>query len=181
MAAGSALISSAKPNTRGRLRPPHLPVADGDRRFTVRKLDRDNPHAARVYICDACGSENAFIRRSLPFDGQYVDTRATRGRSVADLEKAYWAGEVDATWHCTECHRRKDESLEDARIRLGLYDNIRIERTTTLWAPLCRSRQEMQHVRSIVIKDKKRQLNRKIEALLVEASNLAAELHACVD
>ena len=99
MAAGSALISSAKPNTRGRLRPPHLPVAAGDRRFTLKKLDRDDPHASRVYICDACGSKNAFIRRSMPFDGQYVDIRAIRGRSVADLEKAYWAGKVDATWH----------------------------------------------------------------------------------
>ena len=181
MAAGCALISSAKPNTDGCLQPPQLPVAAGDKRFALKKLNRDKPHASRVYICDACGSENAFIRRSMPFDGQYVDIRAIRGRSVADLEKAYWAGEVDATWHCTECHRRKDESLEDARIRLGLYDNIRIGRTTTLWAPLCRARHEMKHVRSIVIKDKKRQVHRTIEALLVEASNLLDELHNCVD
>ena len=181
MAAGCALISSAKPNTDGCLQPPQLPVAAGDKRFALKKLNRDKPHASRVYICDACGSRNEFIRKSLPFDGQYVDVQAIRGRSVANLEKAYWAGEVNATWHCTECHRRKNENLEDTRLRLGLYDNIRIGRTIARSAPLCRAQHEAKHVRCMVIKDKRRQGHEKIEALLVEASNLLDELHNCVD
>ena len=180
MAAGCALISSAKPNTDGCLQPPQLPVAAGDKRFALKKLNRDNPHASRVYICDACGSRNEFIRKSMPFDGQYVDVRAIRGRSVANLEKAYWAGEVNATWHCTECHRRKNENLEDTRIRLGLYDNIRIERTIERRTPLCRVRHEVNHKRRLEIRDKKRDVHRRIDALLSEASDLLDELENCV-
>ena len=109
-----------------------IPVEQGDKRFAPKKIDRDNPKASRVYICDACGSKNDYIRKSMPFDGQYVDVLAVRGRTVADLERAYWAGEVNATWWCTKCHQRFNEDIRDTRIRLGLYDTERLERTTAL-------------------------------------------------
>ena len=116
----------------------------------------------------------------MPFDGQYVDVRAIRGRSVANLEKAYWAGEVNATWHCTECHRREDENLEETRIRLGLYDISRIERTKERRTSWWRERYEGSHKRRLEIRDQKRDVDRRIDALLSEASDLLDELENCV-
>ena len=68
----------------------------------------------------------------MPFDGQYVDVLAVRGRTVADLERAYWAGEVNATWYCTRCHQRDDETIKETRVRIECFDTKRMERTTEL-------------------------------------------------
>ena len=118
-----------------RLQPAVIPVEQGDKRFAPKKIDRDDPSASRVYICDACGSRNPFKLKSMHFDGQYVDVLAVKGRSVAELERACWAGEVNATWHCTKCHQRHNENIEDTRIRIGVYDTDRMERTRAL---ICR-------------------------------------------
>ena len=48
---------------------------------------------------------------------------------MEELEIAYYAGEVNATWWCSACHQRDGESLEDCRVRLGVYDVDRMERT----------------------------------------------------
>ena len=87
---------------------------------------------SRVYVCDSCRAEKRWWKKSIQFDGQYVDVLAVRGRSVEDLERAYYAGEVDATWLCSKCHQRKGETLVDCRVRLGLYDTERMERTQRL-------------------------------------------------
>ena len=108
-----------------RLQPAKLPVEKGDTRFAKK-------HRSRVYICDACGSRNEYVRRSMPFDGQYVDTQAIRGRTPANLERAYRSGEVNATWFCTRCHQRDNEHIEDTRWRIGAYDTKRIQRTTEM-------------------------------------------------
>ena len=113
------------------LRPAKLPK--GDRRFARRKLDREGPDKSRVYVCDSCLSKKSWWKKSLQFDGQYVNVLAVRGRSVEELEEAYYAGEVDATWLCSRCHQRKTETLFDCRVRLGLYDTERMERTRRLF------------------------------------------------
>ena len=117
---GSSWRGSRRP-----LRPARLPVEKGDRRFAKDKR-------SRVHICDNCGSPNKYQRRAMPFDGQYLQLLSIRGRSVEALEQAYEDGEVDATWFCTRCHQRDDESYEETRRRIEVYEWERIFRTTKL-------------------------------------------------
>ena len=107
--------------------PPTLP--HGDRRFAGKKQDRVRPKESRVYVCDKCYEEKRYWKRSLPYDGQYLDVLGVRRRTAEELKAAYYAGEVNATWWCSQCHRRPGESLEICRVRLGLYDLDRMERT----------------------------------------------------
>ena len=108
------------------LRPQRLP--DGDARFAPKKQDKIHP---RVYVCDWCGSRHEFIKKTFQYDGQYVDFAGTRGYSPTQLSERYWAGK-NLTWYCTTCHQRPWEKLEDTRIRLGVYDDKRIERNRDL-------------------------------------------------
>ena len=112
------------------LQPPTLP--HGDRRFAGKKQDRDNPDASRVYVCDSCQARITFWKKAFQYDGQYVHVLDVRGRTVEELEQAYYAGEVNATWWCSKCHQRDGETLEDCRVRLGLYELDRMERTQRL-------------------------------------------------
>ena len=109
------------------LQPPTLP--HGDRRFARKKQDRENPDESRLYVCDRCHAEIRWGKKSLQYDGQYVDVLAVRGRSVEELERAYYAGVVNATWWCSRCHQRPGESLEACRVRLGAFELQRMERT----------------------------------------------------
>ena len=113
--------------TRGSIvrQPPNLPK--GDQRFAARKRDRK-------YICDGCGDKYELTTKAYPFDGQYVDVLAVRGRSPEEALRACWAGEINATWYCSWCHKRPDEHITDTRIRLDLVDNKRVERTKRLLA-----------------------------------------------
>jgi len=106
--------------------------APGDSRFAARRADR-------VYVCDnaSCRSRKAYaeIKKSLPFDGQYVVLLETRGYSAAELEQRYEAKNVDATWWCSACHRRPSErDLDETRRRIEAFDIDRCERTCLLGA-----------------------------------------------
>ena len=104
-------------------RPAWLP--EDDTRFAEEKQ-------SRIYVCNNCGSWNKFQTRSMPFDGQYLQLLSIRGRSPQALQQAYEDGEVDATWYCTRCHQRHDESYEKTRRRIQVYEWQRIERTTAM-------------------------------------------------
>ena len=107
-------------------RPRKLP--SGDSRFAPYKKSKEYP---RIYVCDRCFSRNPYKTNTLQFDGQYLDDSVKR-YSVTELSQKYAAGEVDATWHCTLCHRRKGEHPRDTRLRIGAYDSGRIERNNWL-------------------------------------------------
>ena len=102
--------------------PEELPP--GDRRFAAKQKDR-------VYICDSCGKKVEMDRRSIRFNGQYVNLLDVRGRSVEELTQAYWGGEIDARWYCTKCHKRPNETLEDTLKRIEAVDTNRKLRTAT--------------------------------------------------
>ena len=97
----------------------------GDNRFAAKQKDR-------VYICDSCGKKVELDRRSIRFNGQYVNLLDVRGRSVEELTQAYWSGEVDARWYCTKCHKRPNETLEDTLKRIDALDTNRMLRTATM-------------------------------------------------
>ena len=62
--------------------------------------------------------------KSVPFDGQYVHVQQVRNRSVDELASGWRRGEIDATWHCTECHRRRSETIQLTRFRLGICKDM---------------------------------------------------------
>ena len=105
--------------------PAHLPR--GDNRFALRKKDR-------VYVCDMCDTRVGFVKKSFPFDGQYVDVLAVRNRHVEELKQAYWRGEVNATWRCSGCHQRPDEHINETRVRIECVEVDRVVRTQRIFA-----------------------------------------------
>ena len=86
-------------------------------------------------------TEKTFWKKSLQYDGQYLDVLGVSRRTVEELKAAYYAGEVNATWWCSQCHRRPGESLEDCRVRIGVFEIDRMERTQR-HLDLVRARQE---------------------------------------
>jgi len=106
--------------------PETLPA--GDNRFAPKKMD------GRVYVCDnpLCHSKNPFMKRSLPFDGQFVNPQDVHGHATDVLQRMYENREVDVTWLCSTCHQRPGEDLDATRTRIGAFDSKRMERTSSL-------------------------------------------------
>ena len=110
--------------------PARLP--EGDQRFAPQQRNKQNPDLERKYICDKCGKPYVFWKKSCHFDGQYLNVLESKGRTAEMLGRLYEEGKFNALWHCSLCHKRPEEDLADTRLRLGIIELERVERTSAL-------------------------------------------------
>ena len=97
---------------------------EDDNRFAIRQKS-ERGEVCRSYACDASGCKGiySFNTQALPFDGQYMNKTWTKV-SPTDLKQLWREKRIDATWHCTHCHKRKRSdsvSLHGLRVELGMY------------------------------------------------------------
>ena len=103
-------------------RPPFF--KEEDDRFAVQQMCKRG-QAGRSYACDnaGCAEVIRFNSRAFPFDGQYVNKTWVK-IGPEDLKQLWREKRIDATWHCTRCHKRKRSNSETwctLRQELGVY------------------------------------------------------------